>query len=292
MAGDTVSPNEKRTTVIVGLGLAAFALPILPRLFAEWRINDNYNHGAFVLPLGVLILYRALVRETQDIPAHGGRVSGFAALFPAALTYYAGVRLNETTLSAFGVWLAVVAAVLIFCGPEKRKNALFPLFLLLFAVPIPGVLASRVLHQPLQRFAVVAASGILAALGVPVSTWGNVIFVRRIDINVTEACSGLKGMLAVSYLALLLGYMIIHERRTARLMLLIFSWPIATFANVCRLVLAGFFTERFGRDTADAFLHGYSVYFVYAVDIALLILLASAMSEPEESYRGGWKGDA
>ena len=92
-----------------------------------------------------------------------------------SLLLYLFAHLAEiVTVASFSMVLLLAGAVIYFYGFPMLKELLFPLFLLLFMIPIPAQIYSS-LTIPLQLFVTNVSVWIGALLGIPVYREGNVI---------------------------------------------------------------------------------------------------------------------
>ena len=106
------------------------------------------------------------------------------------------------------LWAYVSGAVLLFGGSKAWLSAIFPLALLLFVNPLPQFLPA-VIDLHLQYTAAHIARGFAYALGVPVSGAKlALMFTSRFGMFIAPACNGLRGAVAMGFIALVLGYLI------------------------------------------------------------------------------------
>ena len=97
--------------------------------------------------------------------------------------------------------MSLAGAVLFLGGTRALKVLAFPLFLLAFMFPIPAIVYAR-MTLPLQLFASSVAETILNALGIPVLRDGNVLELASQRLSVVEACSGIRSLVSLAFLAL------------------------------------------------------------------------------------------
>ena len=87
-------------------------------------------------------------------------------------------------------------------------------------VPIPAVIYNQ-LTFPLQLLASRAAEGGIDLLQIPVIREGNVLILPQQNLNVVEACSGIRSLLTLTFFSLVYGYF--FEKRTWVRVVLFFS---------------------------------------------------------------------
>ncbi|MGH8377631.1 MAG: exosortase J, partial [Gammaproteobacteria bacterium] len=97
--------------------------------------------------------------------------------------------------------------VLLFAGVQTWRRAWFALALLLFVNPVPHGFDVLV-DLPLQYFAAHSARAYAALMGVPVSAGTlKMMFTPRLGMFIAPGCDGLRGAVAMGYLALVIGYL-------------------------------------------------------------------------------------
>src|SRR5262249_21383790 len=152
--------------------------------------------------------------------------------------------------------------VLLLAGPEFVAKLAFPLFLLLFMVPIPAVVYNGITF-PLQLLASRLADGALTALQIPVLREGNILELPEQRLSVVEACSGIRSLLSLTFLSLVYGYFF-EERKWMRVVLFFATIPIAIVANAGRVTLTGVLTEV-KPELAEGFFHSASGWVIFMV---------------------------
>jgi exosortase len=127
-------------------------------------------------------------------------------------------------------------------------------------------------------------------LDVPSLRQGNVIEIlprgsmQSIQLEVVEACSGIRSLMTLVTLALLLGYFTRSGKKgNAEIfykdfdfwriaILMVSAVPIAIITNAARVTATGVLTYYYGRSAAEGFSHNVAGWLVYLA--ALLLLLA------------------
>ena len=88
-----------------------------------------------------------------------------------------------------------ILALTLFCFGKKMFSVMmFPLSLLIFMIPLPTVFQTRI-GVPLRTVSTGVGEFILRLLGVSVFVEGNIIDLGIIQLQVVEACSGLRYIL-------------------------------------------------------------------------------------------------
>jgi exosortase len=260
------SRSHWATLGFFGTLLIASYAPVLWRLVKQWDQDADMGHGFFVPLIAGFIVWqkRDELLALKPAPNWWGLV----------VTILAGVQLYIATIGA-ELFLArtafvfsLIGMVLLLGGMPFLRKLAFPLFLLFFMVPIPGVVYSSI-TLPLQLLASRAADGALTLLQIPVLREGNILELPEQKLSVVEACSGIRSLLSLTFLSLVYGYFF-ERRRWLRAVLFFSTIPIAIVANASRVTLTGVLTEV-KPELAEGFFHTASGWVIFMVALAILI---------------------
>jgi len=241
--------------------------PVLSHLVWQWAHDDDMGHGFFVPIVSAYLVWqrRAELSAVKPSPNYWGLV---LVIF-GALQMMLGVLSAQIVIARIAFLISLVGAVWFLCGTRILKMLAFPLFLLVFMIPIPAIIYAR-LTLPLQLFASSVAETVLSFIGIPVLRDGNVLELASQKLSVVEACSGIRSLLTLSYLALVYGYF--FDRKVwMRWVLLVGTVPIAIIANATRVTLTGMISE-WRSDLAHGFFHTLEGWVLFLVAGAMLML--------------------
>jgi exosortase len=151
----------------------------------------------------------------------------------------------------------------------------FPIFLLVFMVPLPKVIYGQI-TLPLQLFASACAEQVLTWLEIPVLREGNIIHLSEKTLNVVEACSGIRSLMALSFLGLVYGFFF-DNRPWMKWALLAATIPIAILANASRVAITGILTQ-YNPELADGFFHMLEGWVIFVVAGIMLFMAHKTIS--------------
>lgn len=236
-------------------------------LASQWAADENYSHG-FVIPL----ISAYLVWERRHALSRC-RVQGSAWGYALLLLAVALLILGQAATFGYPVRLSFILVLagltLYLAGGQVLRILAFPFAYLLFMIPLPAPVLTKV-ALPLQLFAARVATGVLDVLNVPVLREGNVIDLATIRLDVVEACSGIRSLIALLALATIFAYFTQRTWR-GRLTLVLSAIPIAVVANAARVTLTGVLTQTFGLAAAMGFYHEFSGLLVFGLAFALMV---------------------
>lgn len=254
----------------LGASFLILYAPILVRLARDWRTDDNYSHGFFIIPLAAYFVWdrRARLAAAPVAPSPLGLLVALGGL----ALLLAGLFGAELFLTRVSMLVVATGAVLFIAGWALLRVLAFPLAFLLLMVPIPAILFNQIAF-PLQLFASQVGQTALGALGIPVLREGNVIVLAHATLEVAEACSGIRSLISLLTLGLTYGYFV-DPRGSVRAVIALASIPIAVLVNGARVAGTGVAAHYYGSQAAEGFFHTFSGWLVFLVAFLLVFGVA------------------
>ena len=259
--------------VPVFFGLAAMYVPTFVDLFMGlWR-SDEQMHGPIILAV-CLYLFWSLRHEIQDAPVAPRPAIAWPLIAIGLVAYILG-RSQDIILFELGSLLWILPGLLLLQrGTAALKACWFPIFFMLFMVPLPGVLVSA-LTLPMKTFVSWATEHILFALGHPISRNGVILYLGQYQLLVADACAGLHTLFSLEAMGLFYLHLTRHEswgRNTALAILIV---PISLTANTIRVMTLSLITYHFGDEAGQGFLHGFAGMVLFISALILIMALDS-----------------
>lgn len=261
--------------------LIAGSFSILKRLAVQWANDGDMGHGFFVPVVAAYIAWQRRERllQLRLTPSWWG----VAVMLWGAIQGYLGMLGADLFLQRTSILITLYGLLLLVGGAALLRALAFPLLLLPFMIPFPGVVYNEITF-PLQLFASRVAEVALGLLGVPVYRDGNVLEIPSQRLDVAEACSGIRSLLSLSFLSLVYAYLF-DQRVWMRWMLLAATLPIAIIANAGRITVTGLLSEV-NPELAHGVFHtmeGWVIFAVAAVMLAGLHLFIKWLTRKQRS---------
>jgi exosortase A len=217
--------------VLIGFFVLAY-FPVWKALVTTWLTYDQYSHGFLIVPLSLYVLWRkrALLSALPVRPSLWGLVLIILSLLVYVLAHIGQI----VTVASFSMVTLIAGVILYLFGVPILKELAFPLFFLLFMIPVPAQIYSS-LTVPLQLIVSKASVSIADFFGIPIYREGNIIHLPNQTMEVVHACSGLRSMASLLALAAILGYFTL-KGNLVRVFLLISAAPTAVGVNVVRVL--------------------------------------------------------
>jgi exosortase len=229
--------------ILIGAFFGGYFFEFLA-LASRWIEDPDYAHGFLVGPFAIYLLWarRELMPAASQGTAWGLVLLGVGGLLRGLSTFF----LYYDNLDPFSLWLMLAGVGLLLGGWQALRWSWPSILFLIFMIPLPGPVASM-LGYPLQRIGTVVSTYLLQTCGIPAVDQGVTIKLSSIDLEVAQACSGLK-MLTL-FVAVCIGAALLMKRPLWEKLVVVFSAPpIAVISNVARITVTGILCETTGAD--------------------------------------------
>lgn len=256
-----------------GLLLCALYAPVLARMVYEWATLEEMGHGFFVPAVAGYIVWR----RRQELAALRLRPDwrGLVLVVWGFVQLVLGTAGADFFLTRVAFLISLVGVLWTMGGLPLLAHLAFPLLLLPFMIRIPLFIYSQI-TLPLQLLASRVAEVALSLLGIPVIREGNILDLPSQRLSVVEACSGIRSLLSLSFLALVYAYFL-DRKAWMRPVLLVAAVPIAIVANSARVTLNGILSEINPKLTRG-FYHQLEGLSVFAFALVALVLVHRAIN--------------
>lgn len=236
------------------------------RFLGESWLEDNNSHGPFI-PL--IVLYMMWLRwPTLHAIEHRGSWWGVSIVGLGLCVYAVGQFAAMHAVVHLSLWMVIVGLLGCAIGLVGIRPFTFPLLYLLAAVPLPVFLQYE-LSSKLQLWSSALGVGFLHVIGVTAYREGNVIDLGPTQLQVVEACSGLRYLFPLMALTLLMAYLY-RESFWKRAVLVLSSIPISILLNGFRIGVIGILVGFYGQAAAEGFTHFFEGWIFFVASLAVL----------------------
>jgi exosortase len=247
--------------------------PELVSLADMWELDENYSYGYLIPPLALYFLWEKRA-ELVGLRAQGNGW-GLALIGAALLMFLVGILGGVYFLPRASSVVLLAGGILWIGGWAWLRALLFPVAFLLLMIPIPRFIFIQIAF-PLQLFAAQVAEELLFWLNVPMMRSGNVITLAHTQLEVAEACSGLRSLLALITTGVTFAYFF-GQSLLQRVAIVASSVPIAIAVNALRVAGTGWLAHEFGMEVATGYYHTMEGFAMFGVAFALLSLIGFAI---------------
>ena len=238
-------------------------------LIKAWD-NQDFSY-CYLVPF--LFLYLVYTKR-QSLKTHEmtSSLSGLLVLCVAGMIHLAGTMGSIVTLNYMAIWVAVIGLALLFVGAKMVKALAFPFVILAFIVPLPPFL-NNLLTFKLKLVSSALSVDMMRLAGLAVLREGNILDFGVTQLQVVDACSGLRYVYPLLLTGLVFAYLF-HKTWWQRGLIILATIPISIFSNALRVAITGYLTMRVSQDAAQGFFHGFSGWLVFMVSFVLLSVLS------------------
>lgn len=177
---------EGQAFAVLAIGLAALYGPTYYMLAQTVWATDEQGHGPIILAISLWLMWRKR-GEYLALEVQPATLSGSILLLVGLLLYVLGRTQQLDTFEVASQILVLAGSLLVLKGPKALRLMAFPLFFMIFMVPLPSVLV-QIMTVPLKTAVSYMAEAILYHVGYPVARTGVILSVGPYQLLVADAC--------------------------------------------------------------------------------------------------------
>jgi exosortase B len=261
---------DRVTAAVLLLGFAALYLPTYVDLAKRVWPSDEQGHGPIILAVTIWLLFTKR-HDVAALTPEPDKPWGLGLMVAGVLMHVVGRTQGILLFEVFSQHLVLVGLVLLFLGRPALRLIWFPLFFLLFVVPLPGSVVAGI-TAPLKAAVSAVAASLLYHLGYPVARAGVILSIGPYQLLVADACAGLNSMFTLEALGLLYMNLMRYTSAVRNVVLAVLIIPIAFAANIVRVMILVLVTFHFGDEAGQGFVHGFAGLVLFIVGLTLILL--------------------
>ncbi len=260
-------PSQILIPVFLSLLIIFFMyLRIIYKMGVDWLNDPNYSHG-FLIPVisGYLIW-----KKRAEIHEHLGQPHflGIILLLFGCLLFLVGNIAGELFTQRISFLFIISAYIFLIGGISLWKFLWFPICYLIFMIPLPYILYDAIAF-PLKLFATKFSTIFLQALGVPIYSEGNLIYLPTTTLEVADACSGIRSLISILALSVIIAKIMLSDN-IKRILLISLSIPVVIFCNMLRIIITGLLAAK-NPKLSQGFFHSFSGEIIFFVGIVFIL---------------------
>jgi exosortase D (VPLPA-CTERM-specific) len=249
------------------IAVVGFSGPLF-ELVSRWSRQEEYSHGFLIPIVAVWLLWtrRDALRASIGRPSWTGP---FLVLL-AMVMHVIGELSAIFIFSQVGFVLALMGLVLGLGGYSLLKTAFIPIIFLLFAIPMPYFIDTLLSFQ-LQLISSKLGTLFITMFQIPVYLDGNIIDLGDYQLQVVDACSGLRYLFPLLSLSFLAAYLF-NAPLWQRAVVFFSSIPITIVMNSIRIGIVGVTVDYWGAQAAEGVLHFFEGWVIFLACAGILAL--------------------
>ncbi len=252
--------------VLLGALLAFAFSDSLREMLRIWGSSEEYGYG-YLIPVITAFLIWQRKDLLQRTPFTGSWI-GFAIVLAGIGLFFLGTLATLHIIAQYAFVMVLAGAALALLGWPAFKYIAVPLLFLIFMIPLPGFLYNNLSSQ-LQLISSEIGVVLIRLFGISVHLQGNVIDLGSYNLQVVEACNGLRYLFPLASLSFIAAYFF-KSAFWKRALIFLSSIPITVFMNSFRIGVIGILVEYWGTSMAEGFLHDFEGWAVFMVCLAIL----------------------
>jgi exosortase B len=257
--------------VLLAVGFLVMYLPTYITLNNSiWNIVGQ-GHGPVMLALTLWLTYQRW-EGLNALPQQTSLLAGGLALALGLLFYIFG-HSQDILLFDVGSQIPLFAGILLlYKGWAGLKKMWFPLFFLIFLVPLPSPVVDA-LTGPLKAGVSYVAEWLMYEAGYPIGRAGVMLTIGPYQLLVADACAGLNSIFALEAIGVFYMSVAQHTSKARNIALAIAILPISFVSNVIRVISLVLVTYYFGDAVGQGFVHDFAGIVLFMVATALTIFV-------------------
>ena len=252
-------------------------------LVDQWE-RDEYSYAYLIPPLSAWLIWQRrndLARLSTE-----GSWAGLVIIAASLFIALAGQLSTAHTLVFYALLMTVFGLAVAQFGWRGVRIIAGPLGCLLFMVPLPLILHTS-LSVEMQLISARLGVVILRALGVDVYLEGNLIDLGAYQMQVAEACDGLRYLFPLLGFAYLLA-LLYRGGIWSKFIIVVSAAPLTIVINSGRLAIMGLLVRYVTVAAAEGFLHFFESWLIFIFGLIVLfaeVLLLSRLTGHRRSLR-------
>lgn len=248
----------------MGLVLLLFG-PVFINLVDIWSHNEDYSHGFFVVPVSLYILYdrRKILQEIKICQCF------YAApiLLFLVMLYLAAYLAKFHTLVYLSFLSILIAGSVLLYGFKFTQKVLPAVLFLMFMFPVPSEYYIRLITH-LKLVITKISFYVISFLHLPVYESGNILIMPNIQLEIAEACSGIRSL--YSYIMIGCLFAVMTPKLRNKIVMIASAVPLALLINISRVVITALLSAKFGQAAAEGFFHQFSGFMLFGIGFVLM----------------------
>lgn len=239
---------------------------------ALWS-KGEFSHGPIMLSVAMFLLVTRWREYDQPLhPTSRDALISWVLLAIGAMMFVVS-RAFTIVHAEVASFIPVLMAMIVRVGGLALLNKLkFPVFFLIFMVPMPGFIT-----DPISQFIKMKVTQVVTELlwmaGYPITHTGVVINIGQYQLLVADACAGMRTLFMLEAMGIFYINVVKHASWLRNITLATLIIPISFTANATRVIFLALLTYHFGDEVGQGFLHGFAGIVLFVAGLLFTIML-------------------
>jgi len=264
----SASPSALEMLALVG-ALVAMYTPTYIYLSDHVWSKEGQGHGPVMLALTLWLFYKRLP-ELIALPEHNSGLLAWPLFAFSMLVFILGRSQDFPELETSSQLTLIAAIVLAYRGPAGLKVVWFPIFFMLFLVPLPNIVV-QIITAPLKSAVSAVAETLLYHADYPIGRSGVTLTIGPYNLMVADACAGLNSIFALEAIGVFYLSIMEYQSKMRNVLIALLILPISFTSNVIRVAALVLITYYFGDEVGQGFVHKFAGIFLFMIATAFTI---------------------
>ncbi len=233
----------------------------------NWQ-REEYSHGYLIPLISFWFIWENRAALTRLIGQ--GSWAGFVLVAAGLLLGLIGELATLYTITQYAFLIVLFGICFAYTGWRGMRLLWFPLTYLIFMIPLPNFLYNN-LSSELQLISSQLGVAVIRLFGISVFLAGNVIDLGNYQLQVVEACSGLRYLFPLASFCFLCAYFF-RAKLWMRVVIFLSTLPITVLMNSFRIGVIGVLVENWGIEQAEGFLHDFEGWVIFIGCLGVLFV--------------------
>lgn len=251
-------------------------IPVYWDYFSDATLLESQSYAWLVLFISGYLFWQEkhIFFNPNDTPGCIQKYSVIAqiTLFVGIIMYIFGRSQSIPALSVGSQILVILALITQFKGIQTAKHFWFPLFFLVFTIPLPAQILDAI-TLPLKLAISYTTELILFYADYPIGRNGVILQIGNYQLLVADACAGMKTLVSLEAMGLLYLNLVKHDSWKRNIALGLLIIPISFIANLIRVIILALLTYHFGDHVGQGFMHKFSGLTLFLIALSLIMAI-------------------
>ncbi|THB70549.1 MAG: VPLPA-CTERM-specific exosortase XrtD [Gammaproteobacteria bacterium] len=238
----------------------------LEYMYVRWTGMEEYSHAPLIPFIAVFLVWQKK-DQLEQLPFNGSFI-GILFLLGGFFLFTLGELSSLFVIIQYAFIVVVISLFYSIMGWKAFKLIAIPLLILFLMIPLPTFLYNN-LSSKLQLISSQVGVGFIRLFDITVFLEGNVIDLGSYQLQVVEACNGLRYLFPL----MALGFIMAYFYKTVlwkRILIFVTTIPLTVIMNSIRIGVIGVTVEYWGQEMAEGFLHDFEGWIVFMICAAIL----------------------
>lgn len=274
---------------LVIVGFIVLYYPTYSSLATGIWATEEQGHGPLILMISAFLLWQKKEALFDKNLNGSTRFFGGFFLLIGMLFYIVGRSQDILILEVSSQIFVLMAFITMLSGFSALKKLWFPLFFLIFMLPLPVSIVDAI-TLPMKIAVSNVVEMILYQFDYPIARNGVILQIGYYKLLVADACAGLHTVFTLEAMGLLYLHLIKRDSFIRNVSLAVLIIPISFFANSVRVIILVLVTYYYGDEVGQGFIHGFAGFVLFGTALVIIIGVDSTIHWAEKRFSTNNKG--